>query len=180
MMQKLLQFKLKKTLDEGFTTLEVLVSIIIALAFVAVAMQSFVLGIAMKVQAQEKQRANQLIQEDLELLSDRASVLAASTGNCNAANYADGYADALWDDIDDANRRPANTHDDATSLLSSGEGKKIVLTRNHVSNTSSNAPHRTLKINYQVQEINNADALIGDVIANRYVEVIPDAALRCP
>lgn len=182
MMQKLLLFKFQKNLDKGFTTLEVLVSIITALAFVTVAMQSFVLGMAMKVQAQEKQRANQLIQEDLELLSDRASVLAATSGNCNAAAYADGYADALWDDIDNVNRRPASTYadPDTTTLLSSGEGKRIVLSRNHVSDSSSNAPHRTLKINYQVQEIDSTDTLIGDVLANRYVEVIPDVALRCP
>ena len=185
-MKKLFKFRHRKTSDLGFSTLEVLVSIIIALAFVSVAMQSFVLGMAMKVQAQEKQRANQLIQEDLERLSDLASIIAedhnnkcdpvaVTTGTTSTA-YENGYAYELWEDIDAVTVAPV-------SLLSDGTGKTLTLVRTPVSGDptatpaipiSSTAPHRTLKINYQVTDPNN------NVIAERYVEVIPDVALRCP
>ena len=37
-----------------------------------------------------------------------------------------------------------------------------------------------LKINYQVQELDDDGNPTGDVIAERYVEVIPDVALQCP
>jgi len=181
-MQKLFMFKSKKVLNQGFTTLEILVSIIIALAFVSVAMQSFVLGMAMKVQAQEKQRANQLIQEDLERLSDLASTIPEDHNNkCNpvavttaptSTAYENGYASELWEDIDAVTPPPV-------SLLVASDGtptgKTLTLNRTHVSGTSSVEPHRTLKINYQVTASPN-----NEVIAERYVEVIPDVALRCP
>lgn len=171
-MQKLFRFKYRKAWDRGFTTLEILISIIIALAFVSVTMQSFVLAVAMKVQAQEKQRANQLIQEDLERISDLATLIAEDHNNkCNPAAYADGYAKELWDDINAVTAPTAR-------LLKAADGTEagttLTLSRTHVSNSSSTDPHRTLKINYQVRDPD------GDVIAERYVEVIPDVALRCP
>lgn len=189
-MQKLFKFRHKKALNEGFTTLEVLVSIIVALAFVSVAMQSFVLAMAMKVQAQEKQRANQLIQEDLENVSILASNIPAEelsstpphtfAQKCNAVPagggtvaYANGFAQDLWDNVE-----PAGSTNPTVQLLRAANGdesgKTLTLDRTHVSGGSSTAPHRSLKINYQVTDPD------GEVIAERYVEVIPDVALRCP
>ena len=177
-MKKLFKPKQKRLLNQGFTTLEILVSIIIALAFVGVAMQSFVLAMGMKVQAQEKQRANQLIQEDLERTNVLASNIAADHDNkCNPAAYANGYAKELWDDLDAVTEPTVKliTKSDGTTV-----GKTFGLSRTPVSETSSNAPHRTLKINYQVQELDDSGDPVGDVIAERYVEVIPDVALQCP
>lgn len=183
-MKKLFNFKHKQKLDEGFTTLEVLVSIIIALAFVSVAMQSLVLAMGMKVQAQEKQRANQLIQEDLERVAVLSSNIAEDHDNkCNPIDiaaaagvpattaYENGYAKGLWDDLNAIAVPTAKLLKKADGTES---GNTLTLARTHVSNTSSNAPHRILKINYQVTDSDN------DVIAERYVEVIPDVALRCP
>ena len=197
-MKKIFKLKHRKFLDQGFTTLEILISIIIALAFVSVAMQSFVLAMGMKVQAQEKQRANQLIQEDLERLNNLSSNIPAEETSggtthtfiqrCNAepagggtVAYANGFAQELWDDI------PAITAPTARLLKSADgtvSGKTLTLVRTHVSGgdssatpaipVSSTAPHRTLKINYQVTDPD------GDVVAERYVEVIPDVALQCP
>ena len=171
-MRRLFNLKYKKALDRGFTTLEILISIIIALAFVSVAMQSFVLATAMRVQAQEKQRANQLIQEDLETLNNLASNIAEDHNNkCSPAAYANGYAQDLWDDI---NAVAVPT----TQLLIAADGtqtgKTLTLSRRHISDGSSNDPHRTLKIFYQVTDPDT------NVIAERYVEVIPDVALQCP
>jgi type II secretory pathway pseudopilin PulG len=185
-MNKLLKFKLRKSLNQGFTTLEILVSIIIALAFVGVAMQSFVLAMGMKVQAQGKQRANQLIQEDLERTNVLASNIAEDHDDkCNPAAYVDGYANELWDAVE-----PVGSTQPTVKLLKMADGttagKTFVLTRNHVSEVSSTFPHRTLKINYQVQELDDSGNPVVDdtgnpiVIAERYVEVIPDVALQCP
>ncbi len=206
-MQKLLRFNYRKACDRGFTTLEILISIIIALAFVSVTMQSFVLGVAMKVQAQEKQRANQLIQEDLEILNNLASNIPAEVAGvapnpdhtfiqrCNAeppgggaVGYANGFAKELVDLVE--TDRPNGDSSLSVQLLQdkngNGSGKTLTLTRTDVSAgdptatppvpISSVSPHRTLKINYRVTDVDNNN----NVVAERYVEVIPDVALRCP
>lgn len=186
MMNKLSKLVYKKSDNQGFTTLEVLVSIVIALAFVSVAMQSLVLSMGMKIQAQAKQRANQLIQEDLERVATLASNVPATTApqtiteKCNAfasggavSAYANGYAKDLWDNV-----QPAGSTAPSVKLLRKADGtevgKTLTLARTNISNASSTAPHRTLKINYQVTDPD------GNLIAQRYVEVIPDVALRCP
>ena len=198
-MQKLLIFKHKKSLDRGFTTFEILISIIIALAFVSVAMQSFVYAMAMKVQAQEKQRANQLIQEDLERTNTLASNIPAEVKGvspnpdhtviqrCNALppgggtvvdiEYENGLAKELWDDLDAVDEPTVKLLKMADGTTA---GKTLKLARTHISDGSSTPPHRTLKINYQVQELDDDGNPTGDVIAERYVEVIPDVALQCP
>ena len=201
-MQKLLRLNHRKK-DQGFTTLEILISIIIALAFVSVTMQSFVLAMAMKVQAQEKQRANQLIQEDLELISELSTIIPAEelsltpphtfAQKCNAipagggaVDYDEGFAQDLWNELQ--NEKPDGDASLSVKLLKKADGTEVgnslTLTRTNVSAgdptatpaiaVSSVAPHRTLKINYQVADNDN------NVIAERYVEVIPDVALRCP
>jgi type II secretory pathway pseudopilin PulG len=195
-MKKLLKFKHRKSSNQGFTTLEIIISIIVALLFISVAMQSFVLAMGMKVQAQEKQRANQLIQEDLERTNILASNIPTKVEGiapnpehtfiqrCNAVPpgggivaYDNGFAKELWDDLDavDAPTVKLIKKADGTTV-----GKTFGLFRTPVSDANSTAPHRTLKINYQVQELDDSGDPIGDVIAERYVEVIPDVALQCP
>ena len=191
-MYKLLKFNCKKASDRGFTTLEILISIIVALAFVSFTMQSFVLAMAMKVQAQEKQRANQLIQEDLERIGELATRITedhdnkcnpiATTGATPKTAYQNGYAYELWEDLEAVTVPTVNL---LVASDGSGSGKKIGLVRNPINDLTdpsppSDAPYRTLKINYQVKEFDSGNNPIGDVIAERYVEVIPDVALRCP
>lgn len=176
MWQKVLLQKKKKQTNQGFITLEILVSIIIALAFVAFSMQALVLAMMLKVEAQEDQRADQLIQEDVELLNDLASDLTIG-GTCNAATYDDGYAKGLWDEIVAI---PPSTKQLIRKINSDGtiesEGTTLTLNRTHISTNSNygTAPYRTLKIYYWVT---NSDS---DLVAQRYVEVIPDVALECP
>lgn len=211
-----LLFKSRKTIhqkEEGFITLEIIISILIALAFVAVSMQSLVYAMAIKVQAQEKQRANQLIQEDIERLSQLGSTsltptaLPSPTPVCNPVDtaadnttvpptpaytaYENGYANALWAAL------PANTQTKTLveKIQSDGSvvtsGKQLALRRFAISSRPNNstAPHRTLKVGYQVWDwdgINYTDSdgtalAAGDTpIAETYVEVIPDVALACP
>ena len=176
--------------EAGFTTFEVLISLLIALGFVAVSMQSLVYSMAMKVQAQEKQRANELIQEDIERIN-RLGSNAALAGTCNATTYAGSYAEELWNAI------PAGTQTKTIikKINSGGSvetgGKQIALRRFEVSSTANNstAPHRTLKVGYQVWEWDGTNYLASDgttlstgdePIAETYVEIIPDVALQCP
>ena len=173
--------------EEGFTTFEVLISLLIALGFVAVSMQSIVYAMAMKVQAQEKQRANELIQEDIERINRLGST--ALTATCNATTYANGYAKALWNAI------PGGTQTKTIikKIKSDGSvdtgGIQIALERTEVSDGNSTAPHRTLKVGYQVwnwngttyTDENGGTITTGDEpIAETYVEIIPDVALQCP
>jgi type II secretory pathway pseudopilin PulG len=218
----LLLFKFKKVTprkEAGFTTLEILVSLIIALLFVAVSMQSLVYAMAMKVQAQEKQRANQLIQEDIERINrlgntsltppiPAAGNPPAATPVCNPVDtalnpattpttpartaYENSYAQALWSAM--PTTTPIKTI--IKKIRSDGSvdpnpgGKQIALRRFHISSTVNNstAPHRTLKVGYQVwnwdgdfKDKNGGSLDAGDEpIAETYVEIIPDVALQCP
>jgi type II secretory pathway pseudopilin PulG len=195
-MYKFILLKQKSTTEKGFVTLEILISLLIALAFVAISMQSLVYAMAMKVQAQEKQRANQLIQEDIE----RVKQLGSNTdlaGSCTSANYTGGYANNLWTSLQ-TEAAGTNTTTSVTKTLlkkinTSGAaetgGKTLGLRRFHVSNNPATAPYRTLKIRYEIWHWDGSDfvdkngdtTLTSDTpIAETYVEVIPNVALACP
>lgn len=193
---KLRQIAVLKTSQKeaGFTTLEILISLLIALGFVAVSMQSLVYAMAMKVQAQEKQRANELIQEDVERINQLGSTFPTPpvATTCNSTNYAGGYAQALWTA---RNYNPATppTKTIIKKVRSDGSvntgGKQLALELFHVSSTINSNPFRTLKVGYQVwtwdgtdfKDKNGGTLGAGDEpIAETYVEVIPDVALQCP
>ncbi|WP_319422309.1 hypothetical protein [Pleurocapsa sp. FMAR1] len=232
----LLLFKFKKGTprkETGFTTFEILISLLIALLFVAVSMQSLVYAMAMKVQAQEKQRANELIQEDIERINRLGSTTltppAPATGDSPKANpvcnpidtsaiaaapsatppipveipartaYENSYAKALWDRLQETAASPATSTSLTKTIIkkikSDGSldtgGKQLALRRFEISSTTNNstAPHRTLKVGYQVwnwdgtnfKDKNGGAIGTGDEpIAETYVEIIPDVALRCP
>jgi type II secretory pathway pseudopilin PulG len=195
--------KINSRKDTGFTTLEILISLIIALLFVAVSMQSLVYAMAMKVQAQEKQRANELIQEDIERINRLGSTLGTApvATTCNPVAYANGYANALWNAVQTEAPVTATTTSLTKTIIkkvkSDGSldesGKQLGLKRLPVDGTTaaanSTAPHRTLKVGYQVwtwdgtnfKDKNGGTLGAGDEpIAETYVEVIPDVALQCP
>ena len=191
-MNKLFKFKkVTPRKDAGFTTLEIIISLIIALLFVAVSMQSLVYAMAMKVQAQEKQKANELIQEDIERINRLGSTTLTAT--CNATAYTGSYAEALFNAI------PTSTQTKTIikKVKSDGSvetgGKQLALRRFPTDSTAaaanSTAPHRTLRVGYQVwtwdgtnfTDKNGGTLGTGDEpIAETYVEIIPDVALRCP
>ena len=178
--------------ETGYITLEILVSIVIALAFVAGTFQSLTYAMAIKVQAQEKQKANELIQEDIERMNQLGSN-SALNGVCNPADYAGGYARALWDVLepDDA---PTPTKSLIKSIKEDGSdnarGKTLALDRFLFDDTTTNTPpYRTLRVGYRVwtwdgndfKDKNGGDIDANDLpIAETFVEVIPDVALQCP
>ncbi|MEO0687037.1 MAG: hypothetical protein AAFY76_18820 [Cyanobacteria bacterium J06649_11] len=65
--QYLIHWKLKTPKSErGFVTLEVIVALIVGLAFFAIGLQTFGSAVAMKALSVERRRANEIIQEDIE------------------------------------------------------------------------------------------------------------------
>ena len=176
--------------ETGFFTIEILVSLLIAMAFVLVSLQSMVYATMLKVQAQERQRANQLIKEEIERVNSLASNIAITDADCDAANYADGFAQELWNDVQTYTNPPTSTNPPPIEFLIqetqadgtiAGSGRRFGLNRIHVSSSTngSDAPHRTLRVGYEVREWDGTN-FIGDMIADTYIEVIPDVALSCP
>ncbi len=176
MWQKIILQSKKNLPDRGFLTLEVIVATLVAFFFLMFSLQALALAMFMKVQAQEDQRADQLIQEDIERVGSLGNTLA--TGNCNATIYDDtSYARELWDDL--IADTPQTSPDLTASLLTPSNGgatgTTLSLYRTNIStNTNSTSSYVNLKIFYQVRNSDN------DLIASRYLEMIPDEALRCP
>lgn len=170
----------KRQSDEGFTLLEVLVAMLIATFFVLGSMQALVLATALRVKAQESQRANQLIQEEIEVIHFQAEEFAQNNSLCSATSYTGGYAESLWTSL------PSVSGD--KQLLDSG-GKTYRLTRTLDRDSSNNitSTAKALKINFSVSPLDSSGNLEKDssgnniVIAEDYIEVIPDVAIEeCP
>ena len=157
----------KSQSEAGFTLLEVLVAMLIAFFFVIGSMQALVLATALRVKAQERQRANQLIQEDIEQIQFEAEDLAINHSLCTATAYNNSYAQSLWTNLPSV---PADKQ------LLDGQGKTYRLSRTV---DTANSTAKVLKINFSVQEWDGS-ALVGNAIATDYIEVIPNAAIQCP
>ena len=177
----LYQLSKKQTKQEtGFFTIEILVSLLIAVAFVLVSLQSMVYATMLKVQAQERQRANQLIKEEIERVNNLASNIAEDHANkCDPAAYASGYAQELWSRVNTTNPTEYLIQETQADGTIAESGRQFGLNRIHVSENDSTAPHRTLRVGYEVREWDGTQ-FIGDTIADTYIEVIPDVALSCP
>ncbi|MEM7758911.1 MAG: hypothetical protein AAF298_12415 [Cyanobacteria bacterium P01_A01_bin.40] len=181
--------------ETGFFTLEILVSLLIAMTFVLVALQSMVYATMLKVQAQERQRANQLIKEEIERVNALASNIAEDHANkCDPGTYANGYAQDLWNVVQTYTNPPTSSNPPPIEFLFqetqadgtiAESGRQYGLNRVHVSrnitdaDANANAPYRTLQIGYEVREW-DGNQFMGNAIADTYIEVIPDVALSCP
>ncbi len=174
MWQKIILQSKKNLPDRGFLTLEVIVATLVAFFFLMFSLQALALAMFMKVQAQEDQRADQLIQEDIERVGNLSSILTA--GDCNAINYNAGYANALWLALEADT--PPTSPDLTASLLTpsagGATGTTLSLDRTHISAIENNGFFSNLRIYYQVTNGDN------EIVASRYLEIIPDAALQCP
>ena len=191
--------KKKQPLDLGFITLEVIIALVIAFGFFMVSLQTLALAMVFKVQAQEEQRADKLIQEEVEALNDLGSTLNFGANTTDACNgnldldgggvNDDGYGQGLWNVLKGnpvmiaANSDPTTNTATTLGITLTIEGTQVAIPAG-----ASPTPHRILGISYQVTKPSsvdqNNDGIVDaddvEVIANRYVEVIPDAALECP
>ncbi len=76
--------------EQGFSILEILVTILVITGFILGSVQTIVLATFMRVQAQDKQEATNWIQQDLELIRYQAFILdggVAVTSTCDSSSY---------------------------------------------------------------------------------------------
>jgi prepilin-type N-terminal cleavage/methylation domain-containing protein len=163
--------------NQGFTLLEVLVSILITTSFILVSLQAVALATYVRILAKEQSDATLLIQEDLENIKNQAKSLSGNNSQCMATSQTTGLADSLRDRVLESE---GGTISSATS--STTRHTKVLGTSNkqyklqRTMSFSNNAPFNILQLNYQVidEASNNART-----VAELYTEVIPDAALQC-
>ena len=163
---------------------EVLVSVLVASAFVTISMQALVLATMFRVKAQEKEIASQLIQQDAEAVKLVANQFNQNVdlsfnvdSKCLASSYNDGYAKAVYDSLP---LLPNNMK------LLGNKGKEFKIER-LPQTASSIAPHKVLRIKYRVSEWKNGNFVYTNetdrdenAVAKDYIEVIPNVALQCP
>jgi type II secretory pathway pseudopilin PulG len=169
-MFKLIQLTRKKHSPEsGFTLIEVLVAALMVFFFVIGSMQALALSVAIRVKAQERQRSNQLIQEDVEQVRLKAENLDVDQSLCAATDYSGGYAEDLYNNLP-----PPPPDKKLIKDNPNPDSKKYKLYRTpDIANSTSTV----LKIDYTVTEVG---ATPSRDIAKDYIEVIPDAAIECP
>ena len=168
---------------------------LMATLFLLGTLQMVVVGLAISVGATKEQRADKIIQQEVENLNDLGSNLtlanmdAACSGTLNidgnGATADDGFGQALWnlrqqgDPLNDMTVNPFTFNDTTIG----GRILEVRLTRNNVAGEATLSPHRVLGLTFRVAEDLNSDGDtddVNEVITNRYVEMIPDAALECP
>ncbi|MGK7897850.1 MAG: hypothetical protein AB4372_30595 [Xenococcus sp. (in: cyanobacteria)] len=181
MWQKILLQSKKNLPDRGFLTLEIIIATIVAFGFLMFSLQALAFAMMMKIQAQKDQRADQLIQDELARLGSLSSTLNLNRDtNCNVDQYDDAdddndsYAQALWDAL--IAQVPGGDPDLTIPLFDDvPDGITLTLNRSHADGISV-APHRTLRIFYQVTSSDNPN----EDISSRFIEIIPEEALLCP
>jgi type II secretory pathway pseudopilin PulG len=177
--------------DQGFTMLEVLVAGLIAFFFIIGSLQAMVLATMLRVQSLEKERANELIQEDKEAVKALATNFqipnTANLSNLCAPNDpANGFAQLFSTSATGLqglavpdNKKVLSTYSDTSATA---PGRTLLLTR--IPTVGTTAPFKTLIINYQVDRTidgTNPDLTdLNRLIATDTLEVMPNVALQCP
>jgi prepilin-type N-terminal cleavage/methylation domain-containing protein len=153
---------------QGFSLVEVMVAIMIALIFVSITMQVLVSAAVFRMRADQFDGAVNWIQEDLETVIGKAGRYEDST-KCNAINSADGLAAGFINDT-------AQGLGGASATFGPKQigDKSLVLTRN-AAYLSSADPLRLVQLTYTVAPQGGSD-----ILASMKTEVVPYAVLRCP
>lgn len=153
----------QRTTSEGFTLIEVLAGILIATTFVLITSQAIALSALYRVHAQRESEAVQWIQTKFET-DIKFESLQDLTADCNATVEANGFAQALIDQVRIAssdNETPVflnKTHDATRQLgVKSGESFNV------------------MTVEYTITDPERNDT----TVANFYTEIIPDAAFDC-
>jgi hypothetical protein len=166
---------------KGFSTVEVLVGILLTLIFLGVAMQAMVMATAIKIKAQQDSEATNWIQKDVEYIRGVSDDLHKSSGTdaetgaaryetevekCEASTAEAGYARDLETTITTEKPGPI-------AYTSSIGSRPYRLARS--TSISNSAPH-VLKITYKVYA---GTETTGTPVATFYTESIPSAAFSC-
>jgi prepilin-type N-terminal cleavage/methylation domain-containing protein len=160
--------------SQGFTLLEVLVSIILLTAFMSVTMATLATATLVKVRSNGLTVATNWIEEDLEAVRSQAAVLAADPTKCNATSSSSGFSQALADqlqralpDVNTTRDGTQRTPDDVPEVASN-----YTLTRQ--ASITATAPFEVLQLTYTVTDSENRSN-----VTTMYTEVIPNAAFQC-
>jgi type II secretory pathway pseudopilin PulG len=186
--------------NDGFTLIEVVIAALILMAFVAISAQSILLANFTRIKAQERARANQAIQEDVETLrligandNNVAVPVQWSVGTCAATTATTGYANSLLTNFITL-KSSYITNYNATSFASenvsfSGNTLSYQLrVRRQVEPAVANDPNfKVLRIRYRVETTKRPAAALttdcnygNNCVLDDYIEVIPNVAFRCP
>ena len=186
-----------KSLNQGFITLEILISMLVGFFFIVLALQTVVSGIAFKVLAQKEFGGDRLIQEEIERLNDLARVenLTIDAAACDGVwdsgdgSADDGHGQALWNLRFPGNAvattPPADTLVVTPNVANNTNVVGRVFTLTATRNTTDPGgaatanPFKVLGVNYVVTAPDEDGDGVIEEIARRYVEVIPDEALEC-
>ncbi len=159
---------------EGFTLIEVLVSILVATAFVGLSLQGVLTATLLQAKALRQTEALSWIQSDLAELRWQANIsrLAFDRTRCQAPTADRGFADALRDRIAQINVTGTDPYNLPVQIKRNASGQEFELLRTL---SIANSPHHILGIQYQVRP--RASGAIP--VASFYSEVIADAVFQC-
>ncbi len=173
----------------GFSTVEVLVSLLLSLAFAGIAVQSIVAAAAIRVRAQESSDAANWVETDLSVVSNQARDLGGyddvsgtytsiPADRCIATTAASGFANLLQnapDNHPDAASADAAIGTEDTDTKLSPIGDRTYTLRRQTRATDTN-PH-VLEIEYEVYRGTDIDP--AALIYSYYSEVIPGVTFAC-
>jgi type II secretory pathway pseudopilin PulG len=166
--------------QEGFTFMEVLVAMLVALAFTLIAVQTIAISTVFKVNARRLSEATNWIREDLEQVRYQASNYYATNFTLTCTNSltseVTGYAGVFQANL-------------GAQTITSRKlfNKPYVLTRSaqvYGVSFGSLAPYNTVKISYQIQPADPTNPAIAapnsTVLSYLQSEVTPDESYFCP
>jgi prepilin-type N-terminal cleavage/methylation domain-containing protein len=159
---------------QGFTLVEVLISILITTVFVSVSLQGVLAAILLQSKAARQAEANNWIQSDLAEVRWQASraQLAFDKNRCQVTNADQGFADALRDRLAQTDVTGTTSYTAPVQLKRSTTGQEFELARTF---SITDSPYQILGIQYQVRPHTSEAA----AVANFYSEVIADATFQC-
>ncbi len=148
-------------MHQGFSLVEVLVSILMIATFLAIAMQTLMAATAIKVKSEEISEATAWMQDDLEAIKYEANRLPSIEGNCG--NYAQVLQNEINSVIAVSNPR-----------VNASGGREYLLSRQF------STQNDLLGITHEIHRDFDGDgAQDGEPIGQLYSEIIPDAAFAC-
>lgn len=167
-----LVYKRLKQPNHGFTLIEVLVAMLVAVVFVSMTMQALVASAVFRVAATQYDEAVSWIQEDLESVIRQASQYEMTalpySSRCNATNSGNGLAAGFINDT------PGGLGGSSATIGPRALGGKYYTMTRTATYTDSSDPFKLLYVTYTVIPQGQ-----NQPIANVRTEVIPHAVFKC-
>ena len=152
--------------------MEVLVSILVATAFVGLSLQGVLTATLLQAKALRQTEALNWIQDDLATVRWQAAQLAFDRTRCQATTADRGFADALRDRLAQADITSTAPYQEPLQVKRNASGQEFELLRTL---SIANHPYHVLGIQYQVRP-----RTVGALsVASFYSEVLADAVFQC-